>query len=43
LFRRFDNLAAFDVGPQDMGYVDYFTAFHPKGSRAFKVVTKGGK
>jgi cytochrome P450 len=40
LFRRFDNLDAFDVGPQDMGYVDYFSAFHPKGSRAFKVVGK---
>ncbi|KAL5319155.1 hypothetical protein ACEPPN_012204 [Leptodophora sp. 'Broadleaf-Isolate-01'] len=43
LFRRFDDLAAFDVGPEDMTYVDYFTAFHPKGSRAFKVVTKGAK
>ena len=43
LFRRFDNLSAFDVGPEDMTYVDYFTAFHPKGSRAFKVVAKGDK
>lgn len=39
-FRRFDNLEAFDVGPEDMTYVDYFTAFHPKGSRSFKVVAK---
>jgi cytochrome P450 len=38
LFRRFDNLKAYDVGPQDMTYVDYFTAFHPKGSRPFRVV-----
>jgi cytochrome P450 len=43
VFRRFDNLVAFDVGLEDMMYVDYFTAFHPKGSRAFKVVAKGGK
>ena len=45
LFHRFDNLEAFDIGPEDMEYVDYFTAFHPKGSRAFKVVGngKGGK
>jgi cytochrome P450 len=43
LFRRFDNLAVFDVGPEDMTYVDYFTAFHPKGSRAFKIVAKGAK
>jgi hypothetical protein len=42
LFRRFENLRAFDVGPEDMAYVDYFSAFHPKGSRAFKVVAKGG-
>lgn len=40
LFRRFDDLAAFDVGPEDMVYVDYFSAFHPKSSRAFKVVAK---
>lgn len=43
LFRRFDNLAAFDVGPEDMTYTDCFTAFHPKSSRAFKVVLKGDK
>ena len=41
LFRQFDDLAAFDVGPEDMTYVDYFTAFHPKGSRPFKVVRSG--
>ena len=40
LFRRFDNLVAWDVGPEDMTYVDYFTAFHPKKSRALKVVGK---
>ena len=43
LFRRFDNLVAFDVGPEDMAYVDYFTAFHPKDSKAFKVIAKGSK
>ncbi|PKS08510.1 hypothetical protein jhhlp_004895 [Lomentospora prolificans] len=41
LFRRFDNLVAYDVGPEDMTYVDYFTAFHPKGSRPFKVAARG--
>lgn len=39
LFRRFENLKPFDVGPEDMTYVDYFTAFHPKDARAFRVVT----
>lgn len=39
-FRRFGQLEAFDVGPEDMEYVDYFTAFHPQGSRAFKVVMR---
>jgi cytochrome P450 len=43
LFRRFDSLAAWDVGPEDMTYVDYFTSFHPKDSRTFKVVEKEGK
>ena len=38
LFRRFENLKAFDVGTEDMTHVDYFSAFHPKGSRSFRVV-----
>ncbi|KAK4445417.1 cytochrome P450 [Podospora aff. communis PSN243] len=41
LFRHFDNLEPFEVGTEDMTYVDYFSAFHPKGSRAFRVVAKG--
>lgn len=40
LFRRFENLVAYDVGPEDMTYVDYFTAFHKKDSRGFRVVEK---
>jgi hypothetical protein len=40
LFRRFDDLVPYDVGPEDMVYVDYFSAFHPKSSRAFKVLAK---
>ena len=38
LFRRFEDLKPFDVGPEDMTYGDYFSAFHPKGARAFRVV-----
>jgi len=38
LFRRFDKLKPFDIGQEDMSLVDYFTAFHPKGSRGFRVV-----
>lgn len=40
LFRRFEDLELFDVGPEDMTYVDYFSAFHPKGARAFRVVER---
>jgi cytochrome P450 len=36
-FRRFDKLVACDVSPDDMTYVDFFSAFHPRGSRPFKV------
>jgi len=36
-------LVAWDAGPEDMGYVDYFTAFHPKHARKFKVVGNGKK
>ncbi|KAK0720967.1 cytochrome P450 [Lasiosphaeris hirsuta] len=38
LFRGFETLKALDIGPEDMTYVDYFSAFHPKGSRGFSVV-----
>ncbi|KAK5659568.1 hypothetical protein OQA88_770 [Cercophora sp. LCS_1] len=40
LFRRFDDLKAVDVGPEDMIYEDYFGAFHPKDARKFKVMRK---
>lgn len=36
-FHRFNNLVAFDVGPEDMEHVDLFAACHPKNSRPFKV------
>jgi cytochrome P450 len=38
LFRRFDNLEAFNCGPEDMLYVEAFAAFHPKNARSFRVV-----
>ena len=43
LFRKFDNLHAYDCGPEDMVYVEAFTAFHPKKARSFKVVGKAGE
>lgn len=43
MFRRFDNLAPFDVGPEDMTYRDLFQAFHPQGARPFKIMAKGKK
>jgi cytochrome P450 len=43
LFRRFNNLAVFNIRPENITYMDYFTAFHPKGSRAFKIVAKKAK
>ena len=38
VFRRFDDLQAFDVGPEDMVYQDFFSAYHPKTARKFRVV-----
>ncbi|KAH8887271.1 cytochrome P450 [Thozetella sp. PMI_491] len=40
LFRRFEKLKPVDIGPKDMTYVDYFTAFHPKDSRSCRVVSE---
>ena len=39
-FRRFGQLEAFNVGPEDMEYADFFTPFHPLGSRPFKVAMR---
>jgi len=39
LFHRFgDALAAYDVGPEDLVYEDYFIPFHPVTARKFRVV-----
>jgi len=38
LFRKFERLQAVDISDGDRTYVDYFTAFHPKGARGFRVV-----
>jgi len=40
LFRRFEALEAYDCGPEDMVYVDAFSAFHPRDARPFRVVSK---
>jgi len=40
LFRRFDDLEAIDVGPEDLVYEDYFGAFYPKNARKFKVMRR---
>ncbi|KAK1754045.1 cytochrome P450 [Echria macrotheca] len=40
LFRRFDDLEAIDVGPEDLVYEDYFGAFYPKDARKFKVMRR---
>lgn len=39
-FRRFGQLEAYDVGPEDMELLDYFTPFHRAGSRPFKVAMR---
>lgn len=40
LFRPFDNLAVFNVEPEDIKHVDYFSTCHPTGSRALKIAAK---
>ncbi len=41
LFRRFEGLKPYDCGPEDMEYVEAFTAFHPKNAKPFRVVYEG--
>lgn len=41
LFRRFDNLEAPDIGPEDLVYEDYFLALHPPHAKKFRVRRKG--
>jgi cytochrome P450 len=38
IFRRFNNLEAWNVGPEDVVYEDYFAALHPKTARRFQVI-----
>jgi hypothetical protein len=40
IFRQVDTLAALNEKLEDMTYVEYFKAFHPKGLRPFKIVTQ---
>lgn len=40
IFRRFEALEAYDCGPEDMVYVEAFSAFHPRKARSFRVVAK---
>ncbi|KAF4468952.1 benzoate 4-monooxygenase cytochrome P450 [Fusarium albosuccineum] len=39
LFRRFEDLRAFEVDAEDMVYVDYFSAFNPPEKRRFKITS----
>ena len=41
LFRRFDDLEAPDIRAEDLVYQDYFSPFHPKEARPFKVYRTG--
>ncbi len=40
LFRRFGELEIHDCGPEDMAYIEAFSAFHPRHARRFRVVQK---
>jgi len=42
IFRRFPDLEAPDVGPEDFAYEDYFVAIHPRQARKFRVRSLGG-
>ena len=43
LFRKFDDLEAPDIGPEDMVYEDYFSPFHPLDARKFRVIRRSVK
>lgn len=38
IFRKFENLKADQIGPEDLIYDDYFSSFHPKNARRLHVV-----
>ena len=38
LFRRFNDLVASDIGPEDMVYEDYFSLFHPAYAGKLQVI-----
>ena len=40
LFRRFENLEAWEVGQEDLVSENYFGSFHPLDARKFRVVSK---
>jgi len=43
LFRKFDDLEAPDIGPEDLVYEDYVSPFHPPHARNFEVIRSGGR
>jgi len=41
MFRKFGDLEAPDIGPEDMTYEDHFSLFHPLHARKFQVIRSG--
>jgi hypothetical protein len=40
IFRDFENIKADQLGPEDLVYDDYFSAFRPKNARKLHVFTE---